>query len=64
MAGQDGSIMQGVIDGVVAPEDPFVATGHLPVLPAFQTVGIGAELDGPADRAGTDRVTVLVRANR
>ena len=56
--------MQGVIDGVVAPEDPFVATGHLPVLPAFQTVGIGAELDGPADRAGTDRVTVLVRANR
>jgi hypothetical protein len=32
----------------------------LTVLPAFQAVGIGADLDGPANRAGVDRVTVLV----
>ncbi len=35
--------------------------GHdLTVLPAFQPVGIGADLDRPSDRTGVDRVTVLV----
>jgi len=40
-----------------------MATDDLAVLPAFQAVGISADLDGSPDRAGVDRVAVLVEAH-
>jgi hypothetical protein len=52
--------MQGIVDGVVAPEDPIVARDDLAVLPAFQPVGVGPDLDRPPDCTGVDRVAVLV----
>lgn len=60
LAGQDRYIMQGIVDGVVASEGTHMATDDLTVLPAFQAIGIGADLDRPSDRTGVDRVTVLV----
>lgn len=59
-AGQDGYVMQGIVDGVVAPEDTHMAADDPTVLPAFQPVGIGPDLNGPTDRAGIHRVSVLV----
>ena len=46
--------MQGVVDGGVAPEDPFMASDNPAVLPAFQTVGVGPDLDRLPDSPGID----------
>ncbi len=62
-ARQDGYVMQGIVDRVVAPEDPIMASDNLAVLPAFQPVGVSPDLDRPPDRPGIDRVAVLVEAH-
>ena len=62
-AREDRYVMQGVVDGVVAPEGPIVASDNLAVLPAFQTVGVGPDFDRPPDSPGIDRVAVLVEAH-
>jgi len=59
-AGRNGYVMQGIVDGVVAPEDTFMATDDPAVLPAFEPISIGPDLDGPPHGAGIDRVSVLV----
>lgn len=63
-AGQDGYVMQGIVDGVVAPEDTLMAADDPTILPAFQPIGIGSDLDRPPHRAGIDRVSVLVEADQ
>ncbi len=62
-ARQDGYVMHGIVDGGVAPEDPIMASDNLPVLPAFQTVGVGPDLDRPPNSPSIDRVEVLVEAH-
>ena len=62
-AGQNGYIMQGIVDGVVAAEDTHMETDDLTVLPALEAIGVSPDLDRSADRAGIDRVTVLVEAH-
>ena len=62
-AREDRYVMQGIVDGVVAPEDPVMPSDDLAVLPAFQPVGIGPDLDRPPDSTGVDRVAVLVEAH-
>lgn len=37
-AGQNGHVMQRIVDGMVAPEDALMTTDNLPVLPAFQPI--------------------------
>ncbi len=41
-------------------EDTHMETDDLTVLPALEAIGVSLDLDWPADRAGIDRVTVLV----
>lgn len=60
LAGQDGDVMQGIEDRPVPPERPCVAADNPAILPAFQPVGIGPDLDRPPNRPGIDRVAVLV----
>lgn len=62
-ARQDGYVMQGIVDGVVASEDPIMASDNLAVLPAFQPVGVSPDLDRPPDSPGIDRIPVLVEAH-
>ena len=59
-AGQNRDVVKRVVDRLAATEGTIMAGHNLTILPAFQPVGIGADLDGTADRAGVDRVTVLV----
>lgn len=63
LACKDGYVMQGIVDGVVAPEDPIMASDDLSVLPAFQPVCVSPDLDRPPDRPGIHRVAVLVEAH-
>lgn len=60
LAGQNRDVVKRIVDRLAAAEGPFMPAYDLAVLPAFQPVGIGADLDRTADRAGIDRVTVLV----
>jgi len=39
--------MQRVVDGIVAPEDTHMATDDPTVLPAFQPICVGSDLDRP-----------------
>ncbi len=63
LACKDGYVMQGVVDGVVASEDTFMASDDLSVLPAFDTISVSPDLDRPPDRPGIHRVAVLVEAH-
>ena len=63
LAGQNRYVMQGIVDGVVAPEDTRMAIDNLTVLPAFETISIGPDLDRPPDGAGVYRIAVLVEAH-
>ncbi len=63
-AGQNGYVVQRIVDGVVAAEDTGMASDDLTVLPAFQPIGIGSDLNRPAARTGIDRVAVLVEADQ
>ena len=59
-ARQNRDVVERVVDRLAAAKGAIMASHDPSILPAFQTVGIGADLDGPANRAGVDRVTVLV----
>ena len=63
LAGQNRDVMERVVDRLATAEGPIMASHGLTILPAFQPVGIGADLDGPPDRTGVDRVAVLVEAH-
>lgn len=63
LAGQNRDVVKWVVDRLAAPESPVMPGHDLTVLPAFQPVGICADLDGPPDRAGVDRVAVIVKAH-
>ena len=51
-ARQNRDVMERIVDRLAATEGALMPTHDLTVLPAFQAVGIGADLDGPPDRAG------------
>ena len=59
-AGQYGDVMQRIVDGLAAPEGTCVLTDDPAVLPAFEPIGIGPDLDRPPHGAGIDRVAVVV----
>ena len=63
LARQNRDVVEWVVDCLGAAEGAIMPTHDLAVLPAFQSVGIGADLDGPPDRTGVDRVAVLVEAH-
>ena len=63
LARQNRDVVQGIVDRVVAPERSRMATDNLAVLPTFQPVGIGPDLDRPPDRPGIDRVAILVEVH-
>jgi len=60
LARQNRDVVKWVVDRLAATEGPIMAPHDLSVLPAFQAIGIGSDLDRPANRAGVGRVTVLV----
>jgi hypothetical protein len=62
-ARQNRDVMKRIVDRLAATEGALMPPHDLTVLPAFQAVGIGADLDGPPDRTGVDRVAVLVEAH-
>ncbi len=49
-AGENGYVMQGIEDGFAATEGTLVSANDLAILPAFQPIGIGADLDRAPDR--------------
>ena len=60
LAGQNRYIMQGVEDRFVAAEGAGMVADNPAILPAFQPVGASADLHGPSDRPGINRVSVPV----
>ena len=60
LAGEHGDVMQRIVDSLVAAESARVLPDDLAVLPELHALGIGADLDRPADGAGLDRVAVVV----
>ena len=59
-AGQNGYVVQGIVDGIVAPEDTFMTADDPAVLPAFEPICVSSDLDRPPHGTGIDRVSVLV----
>jgi len=64
LASQNGYVMQGIKDGLAATEGTLVLTNDLAILPTFQPISIGADIDGPPDRTGIDRVSVVVEPDQ
>ena len=56
--------MPGIANRRAAREGPGMVGDHATVLLDDDTIGIGLDLDGPADGAGVDRVPVVVEANQ
>ena len=52
--------MPGIVDGPAAPVAAGVLSDDATVLADHDPVGVGLDLDRPADRAGADRVLVVV----
>lgn len=63
LAGQNRDVMERIVDRPGTAKGAIVPAYDLTILPAFQPVGIGPDLDRPPDRTGVDRVTVLVEAH-
>ena len=53
--------MRRVVDRLASPEAAAVLGNNAPVLANDDAIGIGLNLDRPADRAGADRVAFLNR---
>src|SRR3954453_232922 len=64
LAGQDGHVVPGIVDGLVAAEPAGMLGDDLAVLADHDAVGIGLDFDGPTDRPGRDRVLVVVEAHQ
>ncbi len=52
--------MPGIVDRMTSPERALVPADDTPVLPELDPLGIGADLDRAPDRAGADRIAVVV----
>lgn len=63
LADQNRDVVEWIVDRPGAAEGAIMPAHDPAVLPAFQSVGIGTDLDGPPDRTGVDRVAVLVEAH-
>ena len=63
LAGQHRHVVPGIEDGLVAAEGAGMLADDPPVLAQLDPIGIGADLDRAADRAGRDRVLVVVEAH-
>lgn len=53
--------MQGIIDGIIAPEGAQMLPYNLTVLPAFNPLGVGSDFYRASDGTGINRVAVLVK---
>ncbi len=56
--------MQGIIDRFGAPECAFMLADDLAILPTFQSICVGADLNRTTDRTGIDRVTVVIEPDQ
>lgn len=56
--------MQGIIDRFAATECAFVSPNDLPILPAFQSICVGTDLNRTTNRASIDRVTVVIEPDQ
>ena len=63
LARQDRHVMPGIVSGLAAAEGALVLGDDPPVLADDDAVGVGVDVDRAADRAGADRIAVVVEAN-
>lgn len=63
-ARQNRDVVERVVDCLAAAEGAIMASQDPSILPAFQMLGTGADLDRPANCAGVDRVKVLVEPHQ
>lgn len=56
--------MQRIIDRFATTKGAFVLPDDLSLLPAFQSIRVGPDLNRTTDRAGTDRVTVVIKPDQ
>ena len=64
LAGEHRDVMPGVIERVAAAERTGMLGDNPPVLADYDPVRIGMNLDWPSNRAGSDRVFVVVEAHQ
>src|SRR5215210_4591545 len=60
LAGQHGHVVPGIEHGLIAAEGAKMIGDDAAVLTDLDSVRIGSDLDRPSDRAGADRVAVIV----
>ena len=63
LAGEHRHVVPGIEDRLATAEGAWMLADDAPVLADFDPVGIGTDLDRPADRARRDRVPVVVEAD-
>lgn len=63
LAGQNRDVVEWIVDRPGAAEGPIMPAHDPAVLPAFQTISIGPDLDRSPDRTGIDRVSVVVETH-
>ena len=63
-AREHGQIMQWIIDRLAAPECAFMLADDLAILPTFQSICVGADLNRATDRAGIDGLTVIIEPDQ
>ena len=56
--------MQRIIDRFAATECAFVSPNDLPILPAFQSICVGTDLNRTTNRASINRVTVVIEPDQ
>ena len=61
LARENRDVVQRVVDCLVAPEGPIMPSHNPSILPAFDAIGVGPDLDRAADRARIDRIPVPVK---
>ena len=64
LAGQHRHVVPGIEDRLVAPEAAGMLADDPAVLAQLDPIGIGPDLDRPADGTGRDRVSVVVEAHQ
>ena len=64
LAGQDGNVVPGIVDGLVAAEPAGMLGDDLAVLADHDAVGIGLDFDGPTDRPGRTEYLLLSKRTR
>ena len=64
LAGQHRQVVPGIVDRLAAAEAAGMLADDLAVLADHDAIGVGLDLDRPADGARRDRVAVVVEAHQ